>query len=87
VSTPIGCEGLDARDGQNILIREGGGAFADAVCDVLEHEQLRERLGAAARITAETSYDWERVGERMIEAYMTMAGATREWRPSSVATT
>ena len=69
VSTTVGCEGLDARDGQNILIRDEPGPFAAAVRDVLENETLRGALGDEARRTAEQIYDWEVIGERMLEHY------------------
>jgi len=76
VSTPQGCEGLDAREGENILIRDSEEGFADAVHQVLTEPCLRARLGRAGRMTAETTYDWERIGERMLPLYeaLTQAG-------------
>src|SRR5205814_1766721 len=35
VSTSVGCEGLDAVDGENILVRDTPDAFTDAVVEVL----------------------------------------------------
>ena len=69
VSTRVGCEGLDARDGENILIRDEPAGFADAVHQVLRDRALRERLGNAARKTVETTYDWDVIGQAMIPAY------------------
>ncbi len=69
VSTSVGCEGLDARDGENILIRDEPAGFADAVHRVLRDPALRERLGNAARRTVETTYDWDVIGRTMIPAY------------------
>ena len=57
VSTSIGCEGLDARDGVNILIRDTAEGFAEAVLQVLQDARLRESLGFAARDTAEGAFD------------------------------
>lgn len=79
VSTSKGCEGLDARDGENILIRDADEAFASAVAQVLGDEELRRRLGHAARRTAEEVYDWESVGR-------TMLGALDELEVRTVAT-
>ena len=45
VSTSIGCEGLDAVDGENILIRDTPEAIADALLQVLRDARLRSRLG------------------------------------------
>src|SRR5439155_1395282 len=41
VSTSIGCEGLVAEDGRNILIRDDPDGFAQAVRAVLQDERLR----------------------------------------------
>lgn len=69
VSTSQGCEGLEASDGRNILIRDEPEAFAEAVCRVLSDPGLRERLGREARRTAERLYSWEVIGERMNRTY------------------
>ncbi|HEU0077290.1 MAG TPA: glycosyltransferase family 4 protein [Longimicrobiaceae bacterium] len=69
VSTSVGCEGLDARDGENILVRDDPAEFAAAVRRVLEDEALRARLGAGARRTAEEVYDWDVIGRSMIAEY------------------
>ena len=69
VSTSIGCEGLDARDGWNILIRDDPREFAEAVRRVLADERLRAALGANARATAEQIYSWDVIGEAMFADY------------------
>ena len=69
VSTSVGCEGLAAHDGRNILVRDDPDGFARAVCEVLRDEPLRRRLGEAARHTVEQYYSWERIGEPMLELY------------------
>jgi polysaccharide biosynthesis protein PslH len=69
VSTSIGCEGLDAKDGDNILIRDDPSAFAAAVRLVLGDEDLRTRLGEGARRTAEERYDWDIIGRNMLAEY------------------
>lgn len=69
VSTSVGCEGLHARDGENILIRDEPDAFAEAVLQVLRSPGLRDRIGRNARRTAESDYDWGVIGKRMVGAY------------------
>src|SRR5213082_4323309 len=56
VSTSVGCEGLAAEDGRNILIRDDPDGFAQAVCAVLRDAALRQRLGAGGRRTVELQY-------------------------------
>jgi glycosyltransferase involved in cell wall biosynthesis len=76
VSTSVGCEGLAAEDGKNILIRNDPDAFARAVCAVLHDQALRQRLGAAGRRTVEQHYSWERIGEPMVHAYSALSEST-----------
>jgi glycosyltransferase involved in cell wall biosynthesis len=71
VSTSIGCEGLHAEDGRNILIRDDPQGFADAVRAVLHDATLRHRLGSEGRRTVERHYSWERIGESMLPLYTT----------------
>lgn len=74
VSTSVGCEGLEAADGVNILIRDDPAGFAQAVVSVLQDESLRSRLGGAARETAENRYRWETVMEPLVQSYSEIAG-------------
>lgn len=69
VSTTVGCEGLEARDGENILIRDSPGAFAAAVKEILDDASLRQTIALGARETAERLYDWEVIGRTMIQHY------------------
>jgi polysaccharide biosynthesis protein PslH len=69
VSTSVGCEGLDAVDGQNILIRDDPAAFAAAVTMVLHDSGLRASLERNARTTAVQKYSWTVIGEKMRKVY------------------
>jgi len=73
VSTSVGCEGLAAVDGDNILIRDHPGEFADAVLRVLDNPQLQHDLGARGRATAERLYSWEAIGQPMLDTYLAIA--------------
>ncbi|MGH0037029.1 MAG: glycosyltransferase [Myxococcota bacterium] len=74
VSTSVGCEGLEARDGENILVRDDPRAFAEAILALSRDAALRRRLGAAARRTAEETYSWEGVGQAMNQRYLELIG-------------
>jgi glycosyltransferase involved in cell wall biosynthesis len=77
VSTSIGCEGLEAIDGKNILIRDDPASFAKAVVEVELDPQLRARLGAEARRTAESVYSWAVIGRSLASLYRDVsAGAS-----------
>lgn len=69
VSTSLGCEGLVANDGDNILIRDSADGFAEAVVSLLRDPDLRGRLGSAGRATAEEHYSWDVIGTSMVREY------------------
>lgn len=70
VSTSIGCEGLETADGRNILIRDDAKGFADAVIQILNDAELRNRLGHEGRMTVEKHYAWPIVGRHLSSLYM-----------------
>lgn len=80
VSTSVGCSGLDAVDGQNILIRDHPADFASAVTAVLRNPELRLRLGEAGRRTVEQTYSWTVIGTGM-RATLDGLHNTEERRP------
>jgi glycosyltransferase involved in cell wall biosynthesis len=61
VSTPLGCEGLDVRDGRSVLIGGSDEALADAVVSVMTRPAQRSALVAEGLALAD-EYDWRRVG-------------------------
>ena len=84
VSTSVGCEGLAAADGDNILIRDEPRAFAHAVMAVLEDAALARRLGERGRDTAERLYSWDVIGRQMIDTYLRIALADVRDKVSAV---
>jgi glycosyltransferase involved in cell wall biosynthesis len=47
VSTTLGAEGLDARDGEHLVIADDAETFATAIARLLQDDALRARLGSA----------------------------------------
>lgn len=60
VSTPEGAYGLPARDGENMLLRSGAAAIAEAVMTLAGDAALRQRLGRAGRACVEAEFSWAR---------------------------
>jgi sugar transferase (PEP-CTERM/EpsH1 system associated) len=69
VSTSLGCEGIEVTPGEDILIADTPGAFADAVLRCLREPALRERLGARGRALVERRYRWEAIGDGLSDFY------------------
>jgi glycosyltransferase involved in cell wall biosynthesis len=65
VSTTIGAEGLPARDGENLLLADGGSGFAEAVTRVLENANLRRQLGRAGRLLLEQEFTWDAAWKKL----------------------
>jgi sugar transferase (PEP-CTERM/EpsH1 system associated) len=69
VSTTLGAEGLDIRDGENILIADGEDRLTKAVIDLVNDERLRAQLIAGGRALVAERYDWSRIGAKLFESY------------------
>ena len=68
VSTSVGAEGLDVRDGHDILLADEPPRFAGLVIDLLRDVGKRQRIEAAAANLA-AGYDWS-VVSRQFEAVL-----------------
>lgn len=68
VSTAKGVEGLGVTDGEQALVRDDPGAFADAVVEVLASPGRRSSLGRAGQRFA-ASLDWSRIAEGYLAEY------------------
>lgn len=58
VSTSVGVEGIDARNGQHLLVADTPTDFARAVAQVLRDHSEATRLAEASRALVEEKYDW-----------------------------
>jgi glycosyltransferase involved in cell wall biosynthesis len=68
VSTTLGAEGLEARDGEHLLLADTADGIRSGVEALLEAPRRREELGAAARRLFEERFTWEAAWRRLDEA-------------------
>ena len=61
VSTPLGAEGIDLRDGENILLAADPASFAEATVRLLTDPTLNHRLRTQGRAWVELAYDWQKI--------------------------
>ncbi len=73
VSTSIGCEGLTAVDGENILIADTADGFAAAIARMMRDDALRVKIAANGRRTAVERYSWDVIGATMRDLYLNLA--------------
>jgi polysaccharide biosynthesis protein PslH len=78
VATTKGAEGIDAVDGQHLLLADEPVAFAAHVIAVLEDATLRDRLSQAAHQLVEARYDWRILGPRFEALVSSVAGVHKE---------
>lgn len=77
VSTPIGCEGIAVEDGQNIVVRDRPGAFADAVIELCSNQALFDSIRGNARRLVEEHYDWDVAGHAMFDVIESLTSSRR----------
>jgi glycosyltransferase involved in cell wall biosynthesis len=69
VSTTLGCEGIDVRDGVHLVIEDDADAFAQAVFAVLAEPERAAMLGRNGRALMEGKYSWELGSTRLLALY------------------
>jgi sugar transferase (PEP-CTERM/EpsH1 system associated) len=79
VSTSVGAEGLPVQAGENILLADTPGDFADSVVSLLRDPEERKRMGASARVLVQEKYSWPKVAENFAR---TLHEAVISFKPS-----
>jgi glycosyltransferase involved in cell wall biosynthesis len=65
VSTSMGATGISVSPGENIILADEPGEFADRVIELLNDKQLRQKIGAKARLLMETEHSWENLTDKL----------------------
>jgi sugar transferase (PEP-CTERM/EpsH1 system associated) len=71
VSTPLGAEGLEVVDGENVLLSDADNlqGWTDHLVNLAESPARREQLSCAGLRLVERRYDWEILGAKLRETY------------------
>jgi sugar transferase (PEP-CTERM/EpsH1 system associated) len=80
VSTTLGCEGINVRPGEHLLIGDTPHAFAAAVTKLFDDPSLAQTLGLAGRALIESEYSWEIAGKRLDQLYRQAITRTADCR-------
>jgi glycosyltransferase involved in cell wall biosynthesis len=64
VSTTFGAEGLDLEPGRDVLLADTAGAFAEAVCSLLECPDRAQELAHHGWETVRRAYSWDGIRAR-----------------------
>jgi len=72
ISTTMGAEGIDHTDGTDILLADTAEAFAQRMCELLDHPERAAIIGKNARALIERSYSDEPIVRELIAFYSTL---------------
>lgn len=78
VTTPVGLEGVDAEDGEEVLVADGEEDFASAVVRLAGDTDLQQRLAVNGRRLAVRLYDWRRALAPMVSDYGSMVAREKD---------
>ncbi len=76
ISTPLGAEGLEVADGENVLLVDSsdGEGWADRLVSLADSPARRAQLTAAGLRLVQSRYDWEMLGSRLLATYESWLG-------------
>jgi glycosyltransferase involved in cell wall biosynthesis len=85
VSTSKGAEGIEAVDGDHLLIRNDVESMAQAVVDLWRYASMRERICEQALALVRAQYSWSSAGQRIVESLgmTSVAGRRLTARPTA----
>ncbi len=61
VSTTVGCRGIEAVNGEHLLIADNENDFANQIIELLNNPEKRQKLALAARKLVEEKYQWGKI--------------------------
>lgn len=84
VAHPIACEGIDVTDGSDVVLAESGPEFAQRIASLLNEDERRLAIGAAARELVASRYAFDAIGSRLEQYFCQLVGGrTAEGRSLS----
>lgn len=76
VATPLACQGVPAHDGENLLLGRTPRELADCIVRLVQDGELRGRVAACGRKTAEAEMTWSAMASRLRDEAMAGGGRT-----------
>lgn len=65
VTTSLGIEGIEARNGVEVMVRDDAEGLAQATVGLLKDEEKRRKMGEGAQKLIEEKYDWGKISEKL----------------------
>lgn len=83
VTTTVGCEGIDVRNGETAFIADQPEEFAGRVIELLRSSALREQFVQQGLELVKSTYDWTVIGQQMHNVYDDLVQSRNEWEKYS----
>jgi glycosyltransferase involved in cell wall biosynthesis len=77
VTTSVGCEGIDVRHNDSVLIADDPASFASSVVELLRNREAAARLKEVGYHLVRLNYSWSAIGEKLEEAYRSLVAGRR----------
>lgn len=74
VTSKIGIEGIDARDGEDVLVAQNWKEMAEKACLLLKNKDLYLKVARAARKLVEEKYSYQSITKLLSKIYKEVAG-------------
>lgn len=69
VTTPIGIEGIEAKDGQQVLLAKSAADLAKKTVEILKHQQESSKIAKRAKLLVEKEYNWKKISNQLDRIY------------------
>lgn len=70
VTTSIGIRGTEAKDGEEVIIRDDPEEIAKATIKLIENKKLHESVARNAKKMVQRKYDWDSITQELNEVYL-----------------
>ncbi len=77
VTTSLGMEGINAMDGEQILVADTAEAFGQQLDFCFENQTQLEKIGHHARQLIQDHFDMRKIGRELVEKYKKLIGNTK----------
>ncbi len=84
VTTSVGMEGIDARNGKEIMIADSVKAFMDCIHTCVQHQKRLQKVGRQARQLIEQEFDNIEIATQLAGAYQKLIKKDTQEHPSPI---
>jgi len=69
VATTLAAEGLDLKNGQNVLIADSSSGLAQSTIKLLKDKELQKQFAKAGEMIVKESYSWDTIAKELDKVY------------------